>query len=386
MRHHRFQWLIGSLLVLVTLAISGAIYFTQHRPRTVAVVKSHMIQQHYRQWQREYLSGNQVKHVRTTTKGPEQTLSEAQGYGMLITVLAAEHGIATRRTFDQLTRYYLDHRIGRHNALMAWRQQQVQHQMKDREAAATSATDGDLDIAYALLLAHERWGSIGDLDYKTLAQQLISDIEKYEINPRTQLPRVGNWATSRQSAQIIRPSDLSTAYFRKFAKYMQDGSWIKVALNSQKVLQKISDRHSTGLIPDFIRVTNQDLNLQDVRPNQVASKFDNAYGFNACRVPWRAAYDYQVSKSPLSGEVAEKLLTFFSHQKEIKDIYTLGGQAKETYSSPAFTAPLAYAAQAMGHEGLSQRYLPFLTAKQPADNYYAATLQMLMLVMSGDLA
>ena len=58
MRHHRFQWLIGSLLVLVTLAISGAIYFTQHRPRTVAVVKSHMIQQHYRQWQREYLSGN----------------------------------------------------------------------------------------------------------------------------------------------------------------------------------------------------------------------------------------------------------------------------------------------------------------------------------------
>ena len=37
-----------------------------------------------------------------------------------------------------------------------------------------SATDGDLDIAYSLLLAHKQWGSNGTVNYLKEAQDMIT--------------------------------------------------------------------------------------------------------------------------------------------------------------------------------------------------------------------
>lgn len=385
MRRHKYQWLIGALIILVAFAVGAAIYKTQ-RPQTTTTVSPTTIKTHYQTWQRTYLKGTGTqRYVQTTSTGTVQTLSEAQGYGMLITVLAAKQGFADQKTFDQLTRYYLAHRISRTNPLMAWRQTQRGGQMVSTAAEKTSATDGDLDIAYALILADEHWHSRGDLNYGQLAKQLIRAIKRQEINAVTQLPKVGNWATAAKTRNLVRPSDLITAYFRKFASYTGDGSWTRVAQHSQTTLQALSRQHATGLMADFVTVSGPSRRLGTVRAQQVASVHDDQYGFNACRVPWRVAYDYQLSQSQISRQVVQKMLRFFAKQSQIKAGYTLTGKPTEKYANQAFSAPVAYAAQVVGDQALSRQATKTLTTALPAKDYYPATLQTLMLLQSGRL-
>jgi len=249
----------------------------------------------------------------------------------------------------------------------------------------TSATDGDLDIAYALILADEHWGSKGDLKYDRLAKQLLSDIKAKEINPTTKLPRVGDWATAAKTADLVRPSDLMTAYFRKFASYTRDGSWSKVVSNSQKTLKNLSDQHATGLMADFVTVNGTQLQLGSVKAKQVASKYDDQYGFNACRIPWRVAYDYQLNHSQVSKSIVKKMCQFFTNEKKITAVYTLNGKAVESYANMAFTAPIAYAATVISDQKLASRYSKVLTEPMVSKDYYPATIQMVTLLTSGSL-
>lgn len=384
-KNHKYQWLIGGLIILVAFAIGTAIYNT-YAPQSASSVSAATIKEHYQVWIKDYLRGNQrEKFVKTNAGKKNQTLSEAQGYGMLISVMAAQQGFGSQKTFNQLTRYYLAHQISSDNPLMAWRQKQKGSQMVSTTAEKTSATDGDLDIAYALILADEKWGSKGDLNYNQLANNLLRAIQKQEINPTTNLPKVGNWATAANSVNLVRTSDLMTAYFRKFASYTQDGSWTKVAQNSQNTLKKLSDQQKTGLMADFVTVSGVDLTTGSVKANQIASEHDNQYGFNACRIPWRVAYDYQLNHSQVSKRIVEKMCDFFTDKKEITAVYTLKGQAVEKYTNAAFTTPVAYAAQVLSDTTLKNRYTSDLTATISAKDYYPATVQMATLLASGSI-
>ena len=67
----------------------------------------------YRQWNEHFVvSKGKESYVRTTNDSNQTVvLSEAQSYGMLITVAAAEKGQAQQADFDRLYRYYLNHRL-----------------------------------------------------------------------------------------------------------------------------------------------------------------------------------------------------------------------------------------------------------------------------------
>ncbi|MFD1419387.1 glycosyl hydrolase family 8 [Lactiplantibacillus songbeiensis] len=384
MKHRRIWWLIGALVVLVIGSLGTAIWVTVQSQSVTATTPATTVTQHYRSWQTAYLAdtGTQ-KFVKTNNgNGHLQTLSEAQGYGMLITVMAAQQGVRTQNTFKQLTHYYLAHRLSKALPLMAWRQTQTRGKMRSTAAEKTSATDGDLDIAYALILADQQWGSRGDVNYRQLAQRLIKAIKRTELNPTTKLPRVGNWATTGTDANLVRTSDLMTVDFRKFASYTRDGSWTRVAQNSQSLLQRLSQKQATGLMADFVTVTGAKATIGAVKPNQVATSHDAQYGYNACRVPWRVAVDYQTTHSQVSRQVLQKMLTFFAKQHQLTAIYRLNGQAVTSYANQAFTTPIAYAAQVMDQSALTKRYGDSLTHHISGNNYYPETIQMLMLLQS----
>lgn len=386
MKRHRYQWLIAGLILIVTAVIGGVVWVNQP-PKATETVKHRMVKTHYHNWKKTYLKGSdQAKFV--VTNGAErhyQTLSEAQGYGMLIAVFAAQQDLDDRRTFDQLTRYYLAHRISADNPLMAWRQSRHGNEMVSGRSEKSSATDGDLDIAYALILADELWGSDGALDYAKLAHQLLAAIGEREINPVTKLPQVGDWAAKSGFRDLLRPSDLITAYFRKFAAFTKDGSWTRVAQNSQRALKQLSSQHASGLMADFVTVSGPQLKFGTVEPKQVDSEYDHQYGFNACRIPWRVAYDYQMSQSPVSYEIVKKMLRFFKHEKQLGTVYSLNGQPLENYDNAAFTTPLAYAAYAVNDHQLSKRYAPELSKKLVKQGYYPATIHMVTLLTSGSI-
>lgn len=385
MKRHKYQWLISGLIILVSFAIGIAVYNT-YSPLGMSGLSSTIVKDRYREWKRAYLKGNNYqKFVKINNGKKNQTLSEAQGYGMIISVMAAKQGFDKQKTFDQLTHYYVKHQISKKNPLMAWRQQQKGNIMVSTKAEKTSATDGDLDIAYALILADEKWGSKGDVKYNQLAKNLLTAIQKKEINQTTYLPKVGNWATTSKVENVVRPSDLITAYFRKFASYTQDVRWTKVAENSQTALKQLSSQHSTGLMADFVTISGQNLQTGSVKAKQVASIHDNQYGFNACRIPWRVAYDYQIEHSQVSKKIVEKMFTFFVEQKNIMAVYTLNGKAVENYSNKAFSTPVAYASHVVLNPTLKNRYTNDLTSKITANNYYPDTIQMATLLASGDI-
>jgi len=109
------------------------------------------------------------------------TVSEAHGYGMLIATSMAEYDTEAKEIFDGMFRYYKDHLSEIGPNLMAWQQSDNGKALVNSNGA-DSATDGDLDIAYALLMADSIWGSDGEFDYKETAIAVINDIMEYEVN------------------------------------------------------------------------------------------------------------------------------------------------------------------------------------------------------------
>jgi len=105
----------------------------------------------YHQWSQQFLVSNgDQTYVRTTSSGDETTvLSEAQSYGMLLTVYAAQKGQANQENFDSLYRYYKNHRL-EGTQLMSWKQVIKNGQ---ETVEKHNATDGDLYIAYSLIEA-----------------------------------------------------------------------------------------------------------------------------------------------------------------------------------------------------------------------------------------
>ena len=99
----------------------------------------------YRQWNEHFVvSKGKESYVRTTNDSNQTVvLSEAQSYGMLITVAAAEKGQAQQADFDRLYHYYLNHRL-EGTQLMSWKQTISNGKAKDEDH---NATDGDLYIA-----------------------------------------------------------------------------------------------------------------------------------------------------------------------------------------------------------------------------------------------
>lgn len=91
-----------------------------------------------------------------------------------------------------------------------------------------SATDGELDMAYALLQAHKLWGHYSSRNYKAGALEIVQGIAKYltrtkKVNGRdiTYLT-VGDWVHWVSGADLhSRPCDWMLHHFRTFIRFLE---------------------------------------------------------------------------------------------------------------------------------------------------------------------
>src|SRR5258708_40081183 len=139
---------------------------------------------------------------------------------MIIAVLMAGADPSAKVTYDGLYNYYKAHQ-GNHKYLMAWAQSK-----NCRDLDKSSATDGDMDIAYSLLLANTQWGSKGRINYLKEAQNMIGDIMQHEINPHTYSVLLSD-AIEYDSKDYndMRSSDFMPAHFKAFEKATRDARW-----------------------------------------------------------------------------------------------------------------------------------------------------------------
>src|SRR5215813_9795986 len=138
------------------------------------------VKSHYDHWKKSYVrqsngvtpgGGYYVFMKGTGGSGDEITTSEAHGYGMIIFALMAGYDDQAKQYFDGMFNMFDKHRSKNNPNNMSWVIDSSELASKDQG----SATDGDMDIAYAFMLAHFQWGSKGNINYLTQAQRIISD-------------------------------------------------------------------------------------------------------------------------------------------------------------------------------------------------------------------
>ena len=329
-------------------------------------------------------------YILSTGNGPggttALTISEAHGYGMIIFALMAGYDPDAKKIFDGLNKLRKAQKAtgSGGNDLMSWVAVDVDSDNPASSQRSSSATDGDLDNAYALLLAYAQWG---DVAYLNDAKTLISAIKQYEMAPTSRRVKLGNWqGTSSQSN--TRSSDWMTGHFRAFNKATNDNFWLEAVDTIYKVLLPQSSNSTTGLIPCFVTGSPA---VPDPTGGGTGESNAEHYWYNACRDPWRLATDYLHHGTLAAKDQINKISSWLktstsSNVNNIRAGYKLDGTQLVTYSGLEFVAPFTSGLIA---DPANQTYLNSAydrTVNMTANpNVYAAAIQLLnMLLISGN--
>lgn len=261
----------------------------------------------YARWKAAYLvdaaarlDGTERMRVRMSEDADAPTVSEGQGYGVVIATLMAGDDPDAQRIVDALLAYFDDHRSQIDTRLMDWKVPADEAPSLDDD---NSAFDGDADLAYGLLLADAQWGSRGAVDYRAKALDVLSGMLDSEVGPDSHLPMLGDWVEPDGedfNQWTTRASDWMPEHFRAFAHATGDDTWTDVAdatLDLATVLQR-DFAPGTGLLPDFVVGAEGD--PSPAAPDLIEDATDGQYGYNAGRVPWRIGLDALVEQDPRS--------------------------------------------------------------------------------------
>lgn len=245
--------------------------------------------------------------------------------------------------------------------------------------SVSSATDGEMDIALALLLMDKLNLSNPKHNYKEDAKKIIlalgSTIQSQTVNGKkyTYLP-TGDWAIKEKkdgslnySKYLMRSSDFLTHHIKTFIRFMEaEGltsdptyrKW-KDLLSTIKYLYTNNPFSSKGLFPDFIYINGSTNSLEalDRTKGGVHSKLveelgedvtENKFSYNACRLPWRMAEDVYFSSDITIAKAAHKIYNTLDSNKNNYTIdmtgveYNMAGVATNTtYTSQFYEAPVA---------------------------------------------
>lgn len=313
------------------------------------------------------------------------TVSEAHGYGMLITASMAEYDSNAKEIFDGLYRYYRAHLSEIGSNLMAWQQSDNGTALVNT-SGADSASDGDMDIAYSLLMADSIWGSDGKINYRQSAIDIINDIMTYEVNQTDWIIQLGDWVYSEYDSQYYsaaRASDFIVQYMPVFAKVTNDQRWLNVYDSTYEIINSFTAEYKTGILPDFI-VKDETGKFVPAPPDFMESEYDGCYYYNSCRTPWRISMDYLVNGNQNALAFASAINSFIidftnGDPWEIKAGYTPDGTPVEDYNDLCFTAPFMVSAlcgdNTQWHDAVRDTVVNY-----GDDVYYGDTIKMLCLI------
>lgn len=344
------------------------------------------IQREFVQWREKYLrdasqwgaTGKYIQYGGGVEKMPgdmvPMTTSESHGYGMLILALMENELNDTQDDFNAMVDYYLHFQCldDAQKPLMAWQQsisqsgevefttivwsddagasvegpavkpakhdliitptqyvgkivdgKEVLDSKKAIWGGDGGAPDGDMDIAYALLLAHNMWGSTPEYNYLELATDLVSKIEELYIakydNSAHILTQSGMnvWMTDAlmdgyDDYKVTRASD---AMFINYIAFMNLGeshrkAWSEVYNSMKRMVNEVTS--DLGLSPDFA-VYDPATDTYNLPEGQVLeTEEDKAYYWNACRVPMRLAMHHYDRTTPWGNFFTSGHLTNFN--------------------------------------------------------------------------
>jgi endo-1,4-beta-D-glucanase Y len=352
-------------------------------------------QQAYDQWKSNYVKqgcgGYYVFSMGGTGTNPGDEVSEGHGYGMVITAMMAGYDPDAQMIFDGMYAFFKKFPTATHQNLMAWTVN-VGAGCVIPQNQNDSATDGDLDVAYALLLAEQQWPGNG---YLAKAMAVITDVLNGDISAATHLTLLGDYSTPGDPTAMYdatRPSDFMIDHWRAFGRATGDmshwvtGGTVDATYNLISTMQT-NFSPMTGLLPDFIVSTNTTPAPAPAMYDEGAG--DGQYSWNSCRTPWRIATDYIASGDSRAKDAISKMNSFIiaktgGDPSQIVTGYALDGSngATANGTSSAFSSPFGVAAMLSGN----QAWLDAIWSSRAINSgYYGDSITLYsMLVMSGN--
>jgi endo-1,4-beta-D-glucanase Y len=341
------------------------------------------------------------------------TISEAQAYALLRAVWAGDQPVFTRVyawTYKNLSRV---HTHG--DSLLSWRWGRLPGGSWG-VLDANSATDGDLDYALALVLAHRLgWRAPPNLpDYREEARRVQADILAKEV---VTLPggdvllTPGNWHELKPP-YLVNPSYFSPAAYRLFASISSEtdreraaegvgakqappplqpdveltnnrARWSRLHQSTYKLVgqltQGLGGQTGVGLFPDWCRVDA----AGQIAP---APGKETRFGWEAVRLPYRLALDGLWFGDPQAGRLlTDKFLPFFKSlwqaHGRLLAVYNFDGSPAVDYESPVLYAGVLAGALAAGDRDFARemalKILAFYQVNgdraffEAPDHYYA---------------
>ena len=335
---------------------------------------------YYKQWKKDFLvKEGDFYRIATDKKKKNRTVSEGQGYGMMIVALMAGEDKEAQSIFDGLYRFSKAHPSEINKAFMTW-------QIPVVKGESDSAFDGDADIAYALLLASKQWGDSGKIAYAKEAKILLDALLGAVIGKDSHLPLLGDWVESqgkKYNQYTTRSSDFMLSHFRAFYRFTHDKRWLDVIGQTQKALHDTQDasENKTALVPDFIwydKVTK----VYKPTKRKFLEEEDDSYAYNACRVPMRIGLDALLNGDSDSLQIVKKMTSWVvaksgKNPNKIFPGYRLSGKAISTeYTSSAFTAPFGVGAK-IGKENQAFLDAIYAVVKDNHEDYYEDSINLL---------
>ena len=172
---------------------------------------------------------------------PYDTYSEGIAWGMLLSVIMDNGKNHARNYFNAFNAYRKHYRKA--NGLMNW------HIGSDGIPKDTGiAVEADENMAMALMLAHYKWGSSSEYNYKKETTELMNALMDYCVQKSEMFMKPGDtWG----GYDLVHPCNFDVCYYRDWADFTEDTNWLQVRNTSYNILNKIFQKYRTGFLPHW---------------------------------------------------------------------------------------------------------------------------------------
>jgi MYXO-CTERM domain-containing protein len=344
---------------------TGAHYAQGFVPPAVTTA---VVQSSYDAWKATYVlgdCGNGYSRV-DDGNGDASTFSEGQGYGMVLTAYFGD-----KTTFDGLWAF-AQKNFNPSTGLMGWHVTCSGYTTSD--GGAGSATDGDTDIGFSLIVAAAQWGGT----YAQQAQTYLSTLQTVDFTACSpsgrNMPTDGNWQMSGACTAGSSSSYFMPGYYRAFQAFTGNAFWGKTA-DDVVTLWGLAADPTTGIIVDT------------VDQNGVPGS-GTTYDYNSSRTPWRAVLDYLWYGTPAVQQQLTKVTNWANTVgiSKIVDGYDANGTASGQYTGlNEFVGGFTAGAMANSASLVDSFSSYFVTIANTNGAYYGSSLRTLyLLALSGN--
>lgn len=348
---------------------------------TATYVDPAVIQSHFDDWKSAWYKdmGDGTARVISPNDSAEMSVSEGIAYGMLIMVYMSSTQADHQSEFDKLYAFW--NKYAKSGGGMNWHINTQNGKVDDG-----TATDADLDVALALIMAAKQWGND---QYLSKAKSLITWIKSNDMESDGRVKAGSNWNPALNASYVF------PAAFQLFYDVTNDSFWKTAITTNLDHISKCQNA-TTGLMPDWC-------SWSDHKPTNAGQVSGGSGGYydDATRTPWRMAWGYYWYGISEAKAVNDKILPWlekstFGNANLIWPGYSLTGTSPyNMFVTSTYAGGLGLAMASADNPGyyLETVYDALANTvgkKSPTsakgEAYYPATLNILyLLTMSGNL-